>query len=175
MTYFTSNKELNTVLLANRGQWFGVETDYLFDNQYNINIEGFGGVRIYDVWISEIEGDLRETSLFKDEFKGLTPALYDFGYLSKDNERFWKDGMYHNDSHPLAKYLKKDFTLEFRFSHGHYVLTNHRQTNFKFVYKDGKFYEWNGIGYKLCKSLKGKVRADQIEPLKALFAEHYKG
>ena len=52
-----------------QGQWVDIDTDCLFDNQYNSNV-----YRIHDEWIDEIKDDARQgLEKFKDSFFVLHP------------------------------------------------------------------------------------------------------
>lgn len=67
---YDSQKELQEFLYKNRGKWLDVDTEHLFDNQYNV--EGF---RIYDTHISEIKDDLRDNNVITNDFGGVVPEL----------------------------------------------------------------------------------------------------
>ncbi|BAV81019.1 hypothetical protein [Vibrio phage RYC] len=175
LDWFSSKEKLNNTLLSLRGQWLKVETQHLFDNQYSVAWNG-QGLRIYDAWIDRVFNDEREHSVFTNEFGGELPEIKCFDHLLEGEERctigHWS--IYAHQNNRLAKeFLKKDFNLSFDEKDNHYILTNFRQTNFKFIYHNGKFYEYDGIGYTKVNSLAGKVRSDQIPLLKKLFAEHY--
>jgi len=58
--YFSSMKDREShenfkkQIKENQGKWIDIETDHIFDNQYNTKIG-----RIYDTWIDKIEDDVR--------------------------------------------------------------------------------------------------------------------
>lgn len=175
LNWFTSDKGMNSLLLSLRGQWLKVETKHLFDNQYNVSWCG-NGYRIFDTWIDRVFNDERDQSVFTSDFGGKLPEIKLFEHLLNGVTRCpvgWFSVWAKDNCELARRYLRKDFNLTFDVDFNHYTLTNCRQTNFKFVYHNGSFYEYDRHGYRKVKSLVGKVRSDQIKPLIELFADHY--
>ena len=157
-TWFSSDKKMNEFLVSNRNKWLDVETTHLFDNQYNV--EGF---RVYDHHVAEVKNDLRETCTFKT-WDGVKPQIC----IMNDGALLPRWAEHYSDYETF-----KGFNLSYNVGGSHYVFTNHSRTLFKFLYRDGVFYESNGIGYKKVRSLKGLVRADMIKPLREYFEQNY--
>lgn len=164
---WSDNSKMRTFLKENEGELLQVETQHLFNDQYNA--EGF---RLYDTHISEVINDAR---IGKGKCKycgkmynegeiclnnGLCPQ-YGIEWFTEDNtffikypkglptpeekisERDSKIGSYYLESYPSLDYLR---------------IRNSRKTiNFKY---DGKFfYVNNGIGWRQKKTLDIPVSA----------------
>lgn len=162
LNWFSSDKKINEFLVSNAGKWVEVETNHLFDNQYNTK----SGFRVYDYHVSQVLSDERELCIF-NEWQGKKPCICLFLHLNYKQLPKWED------HYSIYDTIIKDFNLSYNLNGNHYVFTNHCKTLFKFVYRDGVFYESNGIGYKKLKSLKGKVRNDAIKPLTDFFKVNY--
>lgn len=123
-----AEQALHTFLVANRGKWLEVETEHLFDNQYNV--EGF---RLYDTHITEIEGDLRKESTFKT-WGGVKPTNF-FEQLEG----------YKNEVQFKNNYCLRGFRDSYlRMNSGY----NSKPT-LDFIVDDiGVLWECNGMGYK---------------------------
>lgn len=170
--WFSSDKKMNEFLVANRGKLLNVQHEFLFDDQYNVE-----GYRVSDKDISEVKNDKRGyNKVFNDkDFKGtfnthwngIKPEICLFESLGYKELPKW-EGHY-----TIYDTIKKGFHLSYSNNDSHYVFSNSSGTNFKFVYRDGVFYEHGGIGYKKLKSLSGKVRADAIKPLTEFFKANY--
>lgn len=156
---YNSNNEYRNKLKELEGKWIDVETNHLFNNQYNIK-----GLRIYDSMVEAVRNDARinkgkcnycGTMLNVGELCNKHKKCINYGakWFTPENTYFLKYpegvkmmedrilsidalnikiGSYYLESYPELDYFR---------------LYNSRQTiNFKY---DGKnFYICNGIGYK---------------------------
>ena len=156
--WFSTCKKMNEFLVSNRNKWLDVDTTHLFDNQYNT--ERF---RIYDAHVAAVKDDLRGECAFQT-WEGIKPSIC----VMDDSTLLSRNDGYYSDDRTF-----KGFNLSYRIGNTHYVFTNHRKTFFKFLYRDGVFYESNGIGYEKLTSLKSLVRADMIKPLSKYFEQNY--
>lgn len=168
------------------GKWLKVETDYLFNNQYNTATH-----RIMDSQVSAVKDDARkgrgvcqycEAQLVTGETCIANKECADYGikWFTPDNTFFLKypNGLQqpgkeflsiHEDAIKLGTYY-----LENHPSLGYYRLYNCRQTiNFKF---DGTFYYVaNGIGYTQNRTLTipEKVQKQLPKAIAAISAKTY--
>lgn len=166
-SYFCSNfnKDFENFFKVNRNKWVDVDTECLFDNQYNVQ-----GFRIFDTQILEIKDDIRvNTGYVFDLWQGVKPELKTFDHLVNEST-------FNNDLVEFKKYFPDGFTLTVYKSLGYYRFTNHCRTNINFLYKNGVFYIDNKVGYKPIKNFKdfkGLVRQDAIKPLQEFFRNNY--
>ena len=58
--YIHSKENENRINVLNKyaGKWVEIETEHLFNDQYNITLDGVG-IRIFDADITEIQNDAR--------------------------------------------------------------------------------------------------------------------
>ena len=105
----------------NQGKWIDIETDHIFDNQYNTKIG-----RIYDAWIDKIENDVRND---KNVFFVKHP----------------------NGKNPIKKCDFQDHLKNQRFFSCYSVNGNYyrisRRSTIEFVLVGNEIYTTNGIGY----------------------------
>lgn len=154
-----------TKLESLRGKWVEVETTYLFNNQYNVE-----GLRLHDEHIVEIKNDQRygptwegKNKPFFQRIGGVMPSTACFyEQLLSDRGPLNSETLWDNDN----VYFPDNFHLST--GAGHFVYTNNRRTNVKFIYKDGVFFDVST----------GRVLKDvSIKPMKALvkfFETYYK-
>lgn len=123
-SYTKHGKKIHEYLLANRGQWVEIDTNVVFDNQYN-TVDGF---RIYDADVERIEGDTRtdRSVFFVKHPNGHDPIKIGFNVTQIDHR---KEGYY-------SAYEVNG--LYYRIS---------KRENIEFVLVDGVPYTV-GIGYK---------------------------
>jgi len=116
------NKQFKIWVAENQGKWVDIDTNCLFDNQYN-TVSGF---RIYDVHIDKIENDLR----------------------TDKNIFFVKNP---NGKNPIKKVDFRDHLKNERFLSCYDVNGNYyrisRRSNIEFILVDSEIYITNGIGY----------------------------
>lgn len=125
--YFSSMKDREShenfkkQIKENQGKWIDIETDRIFDNQYNTKIG-----RIYDAWIDKIKDDVR----------------------TDKNIFFVK---HPNGKDPIKKvdfrdHLKNERFLSCYSTNGNYYRIS-RRSNIEFILVGGEIYTSNSIGY----------------------------
>ena len=123
---YANERPRKNYLEENRGKWVEIDTNYLFENQYN-TVDGF---RIYDDHIERIEDDVR------------------FGYPD------FKDAFFVKHPNGCDEFKNVDFYLShngknipvYSVESGKYYRIS-RRTNIEFIIVDGKPYLRTGIGY----------------------------
>jgi len=148
-----SSKAFCDFVKENGGKWIDVETDYLFNNQYNT-----GKFRIMDSHISAVREDAR-IGKGKCEYCGKLVLVgetctkhidcekYGIKWFTAENTAF----IAHPNGFPSVKKISMDdepkfgsYTLEhLDGSLNYYRLKNARET-FNFLYADGVFYMLDG-------------------------------
>lgn len=116
-----AKQEYKDFIAQNRGKWLDVDTEYVFDNQYNV-----GGFRIYDVHIQAVKDDIRtdESIFFVKHPNGKDP-IKDIDF---------------ND------HLKNRRFLSCYSVNGNYYRIS-RRSNIEFILVGTEIYTTNGIGY----------------------------
>jgi len=147
---------LREYLKANAGNWLEVETDFMFENQYNT----VSGYRIYDTMISAIKNDARKQKDYTETivflcWGGVKPYVIDI-----PKKQF---GSYEFETHKSLNC---------------YWLRNAR-TRIQFLFSDGSYYVHNDIGYRKSSKIRDtgysprpipeKVVADLHKYLKSFF------
>lgn len=149
-----------------QGQWLEVDTQYLFNNQYNTVC----GLRVMDKHVIEIKNDKRIGEAWQGKNK---PQFITWGGVRPSSHCFWKEFMSSNQN-PNSEWLTDhdnrffpdNFTLD-TFLDVAYHYTNNRRTDVKFLYRNGKFYNLEG----------GLLKGVSEKPMKALrkfFETYYK-
>ena len=123
----------------NKGKWVDIDTNCVFDNQYNT----YDGYRIYDSHIDKIEDDVRTSrgAFFVNHPNGKDP-------IKKVN---FKD------------HLKNERFLSCYSVNGNYYRISRRST-IEFILVRSIIYTYNGIGYKTIKE--SRLTANEIKILK---------
>ena len=144
-----SGGKLKEYLTSKVNQWVEIDTNYLFDDQYN-TVDGF---RIYDTMISAIKNDARigikqfensaECCFLK--WNGIKPYPRPLPKelptsIAKQNQQFKNE------------YLIGTYRLNI--VNQHYCLQNGRQS-IKFLFYNGDYYLTTGIGYRMRLNLSG--------------------
>ena len=152
---YSRDSKLNTFLKERDGEYINVETNNLFNNQYNTK-----EFRIFDAHISEVVNDSRinkgtckycGTLLDKNKQqnecnKHTECKQYGIEWFTDKNTYFIKNpkGLQtHADFEPQKI---GTYTLEYGYNNDYLVLRNMRK-NIKFRVFDGEIWEFNGIGY----------------------------
>lgn len=87
--YSRENEKRENVLNRHAGEWVEIETEHLFNNQYNITLDGVG-IRIFDADITEIKNDARNGAC-KCAYCGKTfPTLDDYKKHVDENKRLFE-------------------------------------------------------------------------------------
>jgi len=141
-----STMGLREYLKNNVGKYIEIDTNYLFNNQYNT----VSGYRIYDTMIDLIKNDHRE----KGKGYGVNNEVEDIAFLDwggvkpniLPNIPEKKFGSYYFESYPELNYHR---------------LRNARQT-INFIYSNGKYYISNGIGYKVANKLRSTYLSNSL-------------
>ena len=185
---FTNSSEFKSWLKANEGQYVKVETDHLFNNQYNTE-----KYRIYDSMIESVKNDARQgkgkckyCGTMLDTSKGQfqctkytmdNPSIigshmpvkcsdYDIEWFTPENTYFLKypDGIKQAQHEVLSCHDNNikcgTYYLENFPSVDYFRIYNgHKTINFK--YDGNMFYIQNGIGYKQTNHLPVPERAEK--------------
>jgi hypothetical protein len=149
------------------GSRLKVETDYLYENQYNAVLPCGAKYCVYDVDVQTVIDDVR-SSIYNTSHR-TNGELPDLGFVRLEDTgkvvKIW-------GSNHIEILFENGFTLSCYQSLGYYRFTNHRQTNFNFIYHKGIFFE-ESIGYNKVNSFKGKVRLDMVADLKQFMLLHH--
>lgn len=155
-----NNPELTKFLNENAGKFVKVETDYLFNDQYNT-----AKFRLFDSQISEVQNDER-INKGKCKYCGKmhakneqdTPQIctehkeckdYKIEWFTPDNTYFLKYPKGYTDTPILPEQMIGSYHLE-NTKYGYYVLRNNRKT-FRFTYNPNekkRFIIFDTIGTK---------------------------
>jgi hypothetical protein len=143
-----SNK-LGQYLKDNKNKWIEIDTNFLFDDQYNTT----SGYRIYDTMISAIKNDARiGVKQFEEsndccflKWNGIKPTPRP---LPKDlPKNIAKIDPQFKDEYQIGTY-------RLNIINQHYCLRNARQ-NIKFLFFEGAYFLTTGIGYRYRSNLSG--------------------
>lgn len=174
---YSSNHDYREKLRSLAGQWVTVETDHLFENQFNIKEHN---LRIFDGDIERVTNDAR-IGLGKCKYCGTlvkagkkchkyrtqekiygidsTPSpcdTYGVELFTDKNCYFIKHPMGFNHTAKFYEKLKSEpleigsYTLEFD---GHYFTLRNSRKRFKFKYDGHKFIEHGSCGFYFRKHL----------------------
>lgn len=154
--WYSGDKKLNQFLLDHAGQWIDVETDHLFGNQYKV--EGFG---LCDHYVAAVRNDQRVKGFNVEE----EPIFNTWGGV--------KPEMLISSEDCNKAEFTNNYSLE-NVNGAYYRFGGYGSMRFNFLYKDGVFYESNGIGYKRLRTLNKKAAQVVIPQLKKFFTDNHK-
>lgn len=162
-----TGKKVHNFLIENRGKWLSVDTDHLFNNQYNVD-----GFRIHDTDIQAVINDPRKDLAIckycgemihetEPHLKEVECSIYGLNYLK---ESFFINHPNGNDAiKEINLYLDHKKTGVYCFSsvNGQYYRISRRK-NIEFVLAEGVPYIV-GIGYTHYK--KAGLTANEVKIL----------
>ena len=153
-SYAWQNTEMNNWLKNNWGKLVEVETDHLFDNQYNTE-----KYRILDANVCEVLNDAR-TGKGKCNYCGnmLTRGevcrkhseckTYGISWFTPENTFFLKYPKGIENVKAIEGPLKIGSYFLTANPEGDYLRLNNARKTINFKFKDGKYFVLNGIGWK---------------------------
>jgi hypothetical protein len=139
---YANNGKLREYLKNNTNNWIEIDTNFLFDDQYN-TIDGF---RIYDTMISSIKNDAR---VGNKQFETSDECCFLKWNGIKPYPRVIPEDLPSNLAKKSTQF-KNEFligTYTLKIINQHYCLQNSRQT-IKFLFYMGDYYLTTGIGYR---------------------------
>jgi hypothetical protein len=187
--YADNNGKMRDFLKENVGQWMTVDTDCLFNNQYNTSqlITSGGelhcGWRLYDSMIDMVINDARAgkgkckycgemVSTGQGCSKHPECLIYGIEWFTEKNTFFLK---YPNGYNVAIKELEPvkigSYELRYYESLGYFRLRNCRK-RFDFKYIDGEYWIHNGIGYTRRKFL--DIPSNLTEKIKVELSKFFK-
>jgi len=144
-----SGGNLREYLKSNTNKWVEIDTNYLFDDQYN-TVDGF---RIYDTMISAIKNDAR---IGIKQFENSTECCFLKWNGIKPYPRPLPKDLPTTIAKPNPQFKNEYLIGTYRLNiiNQHYCLANGRQS-IKFLFHDGDYYLTTGIGYRMRVNLSG--------------------
>ena len=146
---YASENKLRQYLIENTNKYVEIDTNYLFDDQYN-TVDGF---RIYDTMISAIKNDAR---IGIKQFENSAECCF----LKWNGIKPYPRPLPKDIPTNIAKVnpqFKNEYmigTYSLRVLNQHYALTNSRQS-IKFLFHNGDYFLTTGIGYRMRINLSG--------------------